>query len=331
MAGVHHRRSSPRTYSGMSIVYALLIHVLFLSLFLMSFDSSEKEVSSKPKVNIIAAVVVDEAKVQAEINKLRDSEQLRLQQSEARQRKLQQEQQQLAALKKEKVIEQRRLQTQQKQRRIEERKAKKLAEKKKIEQNKLKKLQREQQVLERSRKAEQKRLLALEKKRKAEQKHLAKLEQKRKAEIEKQKKLAQQKKIAQQKKRTQQKREAQQRIEAEAALQKQLAIEQQALTAEQERRMLRELNRYIEIIKQKVTRNWLRPTSAVKGLSCTVAVRLIPGGEVLQARVIKSSGDPVFDRSVESAVLKASPLPLPTDSRMFERFRELKFVFNPEG
>ena len=82
--------------------------------------------------------------------------------------------------------------------------------------------------------------------------------------------------------------------------------------------------------KQKVMRNWLRPAGARAGLSCTVAVSLIPGGEVLNARVSRSSGDSFFDRSVESAVLKASPLPLPPDGALFERFRELEFIFNPE-
>ncbi len=45
--------------------------------------------------------------------------------------------------------------------------------------------------------------------------------------------------------------------------------------------------------------------------------------------VIRSSGDPVFDRSVESAVLKASPLPLPGDAALFTHFREINFNFDP--
>jgi colicin import membrane protein len=66
-------------------------------------------------------------------------------------------------------------------------------------------------------------------------------------------------------------------------------------------------------------------------MSCTVAVQLIPGGAVMTARITRSSGDPIFDSSVEKAVLKASPLKLPPDASLFDRFRDLEFVFSPEG
>jgi len=50
---------------------------------------------------------------------------------------------------------------------------------------------------------------------------------------------------------------------------------------------------------------------------------------VLEARVVRSSGDPAFDRQAERAVLKASPLP--TDARVFDKMRTIRFVFAPEG
>ncbi len=51
----------------------------------------------------------------------------------------------------------------------------------------------------------------------------------------------------------------------------------------------------------------------------------------MEADVVQSSGDPVFDRSVENAVYRASPLPLPDDSALFPYFRELEFTFRPES
>ncbi len=61
-------------------------------------------------------------------------------------------------------------------------------------------------------------------------------------------------------------------------------------------------------------------------------VNLIPGGDVIDVRIVRSCGDPVFDSSVERAVYRASPLPVPpADSGLFDRFRELEFVFNPQG
>ena len=69
---------------------------------------------------------------------------------------------------------------------------------------------------------------------------------------------------------------------------------------------------------------------AEKGLECVVRVRLVPGGEVIDAKVVRGSGNPAFDRSVENAVYKSTPLPWPTDKQLFEYFRELEFIFKPE-
>ena len=67
-----------------------------------------------------------------------------------------------------------------------------------------------------------------------------------------------------------------------------------------------------------------------KGLNCTLYVRMIPGGEVVEASVIQSSGNAAFDRQAENAVRKAAPLPVPSDPRLFQRMREINFVFDPE-
>ena len=66
-------------------------------------------------------------------------------------------------------------------------------------------------------------------------------------------------------------------------------------------------------------------------LTAKVLVQLAPGGVVRNVRVIRGSGDPVFDRSVEAAFLRASPLPLPPDPQLFEFYREIEFLFNPCG
>ena len=90
-------------------------------------------------------------------------------------------------------------------------------------------------------------------------------------------------------------------------------------------------DKYKALIRQKVSRNWNRPAGTRAGLKCVVRVRLVPGGEVLQATVVRSSGDTVFDRSVENAVYKAAPLPLPPDADLFDYFREIEFLFSPEA
>ena len=118
--------------------------------------------------------------------------------------------------------------------------------------------------------------------------------------------------------------EARQR-EAEQAMQAQIAEEQAQAAA------THALSQYIPYIQQKIQRNWIRPAGSPPGMSCLILVKLIPGGEVVDARVVRSSGDALFDRSVETAVLKASPLPLPDDPAMFKYFREINFNFNPDN
>ena len=120
------------------------------------------------------------------------------------------------------------------------------------------------------------------------------------------------------------KAEAARQREAEQALQAQLAEEAAQARAQSA------LSEFIPYIQEKVQNNWLRPLGSPPGLSCVVQVKLIPGGEVVGTRVVRSSGNRLFDESVERAVQKASPLPLPDDPALFKYFREINFKFVPD-
>ena len=86
-----------------------------------------------------------------------------------------------------------------------------------------------------------------------------------------------------------------------------------------------------QAIQQKVNRSWIRPVSVEGKLKCTIRVKLMSDGTVIDAQVISSSGDEIFDRSAENAVNKASPLPIPNDKELFAReFRTFEFLFNPK-
>ena len=52
-------------------------------------------------------------------------------------------------------------------------------------------------------------------------------------------------------------------------------------------------------------------------------VTLLPGGDILNVRLRKSSGYAAFDSAVERAIFLAKPLPLPPDPALFPKFREL--------
>ena len=75
-----------------------------------------------------------------------------------------------------------------------------------------------------------------------------------------------------------------------------------------------------------ILRQWTRPDSVKLGQTCEVLIKQIPGGEVVSVQV--SPGCPYDDlgrRSVEAAVMKASPLPYAGFEDVFVRDPVLKF------
>jgi colicin import membrane protein len=297
-------RENPR-----AVTYAVLMHVGLLLLLVISLDWTPKAIkpgTHKP----IQAELVDSTKLQA-VEEKKQAEQQRLAEE---QRQREQEQQRKAdQAAQQKAEAERKLKAEQ-------------AAKQKAEAEQVAKQKAE---AERKRKAETeaKQKAAAEAKRKAEAeaKQKAAAEAKRKAEQAAKEKAAKEKAAKEKAAKEKAAAEAARQREAEQALQAQLAEEQAQARAESA------LSGYIPQIQQKIQRNWLRPGGSAGGLSCLIRVKLIPGGEVVDARVVRSSGDPLFDRSVETAVLKASPLPLPPDAAMFKYFREIDFNFNPDN
>ena len=86
------------------------------------------------------------------------------------------------------------------------------------------------------------------------------------------------------------------------------------------------------LIQQVVQENWSRPPSARNGMRAVLQIRMLPTGELLEVAVIRSSGDPAFDRSAETAVYRAAPftelqsLPI---SVFNTNFRSLSLIFEP--
>ena len=89
-----------------------------------------------------------------------------------------------------------------------------------------------------------------------------------------------------------------------------------------------EMSRYIALIQQKVERNWTPPGNVREGLECEVVVQQLPNGDVIDARTVSCNGDANVQRTIENAVRRASPLPLPENRALFDR--NLRFTFKPE-
>ncbi len=288
---------------GFPFTLALSLHIGLLLLFSLSFDESPEKVTQPKHPEIIHASVLDDKLVLQEAQRLKQTE---LDKKLAQQQK----QQQLARQRKreEKLLQQAR------QKRLqEEKKAQTLAKKHKQDEIRAQKRQaqlKKQQAEEAARLKKIKQQQAKEQKRLQQQKKQAakKREQKRRAEEKKQRELL-----------------ARQNAEKEQAKQKAAAEKARA-----------EKDRHATItataaIQRKVNNSWIRPITSSKGLRCTIRVKLLSSGDVMDATVISSSGDAVFDRSAENAVRKASPLPVPADKSLFTRkFRTFIFVFKPE-
>jgi colicin import membrane protein len=83
---------------------------------------------------------------------------------------------------------------------------------------------------------------------------------------------------------------------------------------------------YVGRIRAKIRGNVVLPTDIPAGNPEAIFdVVQLPTGEVLNARLRKSSGYKPYDEAVERAILKASPLPKPDRPDLFQRNLELKF------
>jgi len=85
---------------------------------------------------------------------------------------------------------------------------------------------------------------------------------------------------------------------------------------------------YVRAIQVHVEQRWYEPPGVAAGLSCTIYVTQIPGGEVTGMRFGTCNGNAAVRQSIETAVRNASPLPAPPEPSLFER--EVELVFTPK-
>ena len=181
-----------------------------------------------------------------------------------------------------------------------------------IEQQRLDELRRQQEA-EEQRKREEEARRQREEEARREREREAELERRRQeAELERQREIERQRE-----------ENERQRREAEAAT---LA----AAIAEEDERMQamnsNEMAAYQFALQQRVLRNWARPASARAGLDCLVAVRQSATGDVISADVVSCNGDAAVERSIEAAVYKSSPLPLPDNPVLFDPNLRIRFI-----
>lgn len=87
------------------------------------------------------------------------------------------------------------------------------------------------------------------------------------------------------------------------------------------------LAEYVNRIRAKVRQNWILPQDLQGNPQAVFKVVQLPTGEVIDVRLIKSSGNAAYDEAVHRAILKSSPLPQPASREQF--YRELELTFRP--
>lgn len=210
-------------------------------------------------------------------------------------------------------------------------------------------------ALKAAKEAERKARVEEEKKRQDELKKQRAEEEEKRREVERQRKLEEEMereekdRLAQEEKQLKQRREQERKAaEAKRLAQEKARKEMEALMSSEladdlaaETRGLRQqaaasarmklVDEYKARIQAKI-KGYVNNPSNLRGKPEAVfRVELLPNGEVLRATLVKSSGQTAYDRAVENAILKASPLPLPPDRDAAAAFRDgLEFKFRPD-
>ena len=115
--------------------------------------------------------------------------------------------------------------------------------------------------------------------------------------------------------------------EAEAQQLQRLQREQEAinrqLQARQAAAQARLVDEYRAKINAKIKSRIVTPPNLPGDPVVEFDVTLLPGGDILEVKLKKSSGFAAFDSAVERAIHLSKPLPLPPDPTLFRDFREL--------
>lgn len=174
----------------------------------------------------------------------------------------------------------------------------------------------------------------LAKKRKKQQaqeaKRLAVLKKQRSQEV---KRLANLKKEQEKIKRDKEKQQEDRRKVLEA---KKIADEKRRLAKAQELKRKQAkvnglVNKYKALIVNAIGQNWILPDNVDRQANCKFEIKIAPGGAVISVTLLRSSGNPILDRSAQTAIYKASPLPVPSDPDAFTLFRLVRLTVRPEN
>jgi len=90
-----------------------------------------------------------------------------------------------------------------------------------------------------------------------------------------------------------------------------------------------EIDKYKTAIRDKIKRYIILPPNLQGNPEAEFDVILTPDGNSLGPTLRRSSGNASYDNAVERAIIKAQPLPVPSDPNLFSEVRLLNLKFRP--
>jgi colicin import membrane protein len=307
------------------LMLAIGLHIILLSTFFIAVSPEAKTITPPPVVVIQATELTFAPSAAAEARAKKQQAEADRKKREAEEKKRQEEAKKKAVEKKKQEKAQKKAEEKKRQEEAQKKaEAKRQAELKKAEEAKQKAVE---EAKAKAKKAEEAKAKAA-----AEAKAKAAAEADQKAKAEALKKQA--------------------ALEAERQ-QKEKAIEEAFKQAEAEARALEELKKkeeaelavlnalasekaaanVLDAMTTRITRAWRRPVAFKGGLEVYLRMSLASNGELVDVRVVKTSGDVLFDRSALTAVQRAAPFDevKQFDAATFEeKFRSLTVKFRPE-
>lgn len=279
-------------------LFSIALHavIIILLIFVMSLSNYRLENSSQSDQPVVVhAAVVNAEEVQAQVQAIQSQEQ---QKQVEQQRKLQELQAQAEAVRQAKLAEEQRLaQIKAEQQKVQAQKQR-IAEQMQEEQQRLAQLKLAEQ--QKQEKEKQAKALAIKNQKEAEAKQAAE-------------KAAKEWQIKQQ------------------ALQQQLMQQQMAAEKQQllQAKLSGIIDQYRARILEAIRNQWIIPEGADPNSYCIFNIELSSAGVVIRAQLIRSSGNAALDRAAETAIHKASPLPVPTDPAAFASFQRFNLKMTP--
>lgn len=294
-----------------AISAAVGLHFMLGIFLMLNADFTPKPTpQAKKQMQVIDAVVIDESKLQQQVDKLKKQQDAvkkrendRIKELERRateaQKKRQKEAERIKALEKAR-----------KKKESEKKKADDAARKSKAlaASEEKKRKQKEQE----RKQAEQAAANAKEKRIKEEQ------AQQKAAEERRRKKLAEEKR----------KKAAAERAEQERLLEQQMLEEMAARQSARSQQVMTEVDKYSALIIQAIERNFIQDEALMRGKSCKLKIKLASSGFVINVQAVQ--GDKIVCQEAIKAVNKAGTLPVSKDPLVFKELQNISVIYAPE-